>query len=139
MAFSNHSSSMMSKKKKLEDDVAAGKLPRNLAVADEIIRGHSIVHGATDRGMEFLLSLSPAELTVLRQATLRAHRRTVGPYGQGDPTIADLDTMIMAVGPVCAEDMIRKAVDERRGEYDRGNKGHGLSNDSGFLDQAKKV
>jgi|APSaa5957512535_1039671.scaffolds.fasta_scaffold163962_2 hypothetical protein len=121
------------------DQDSKAKLPRRLDVADEMIRGHSLIHGASDPGMEFLTSLSPAQLTVLRQATLRAHRRSVGPYGQGDPTIADLDTMIMAVGPVCAEDMIRKAVDQKRGEYDRGNKGHGLSNDATFLDRAKKA
>lgn len=120
-------------------DSPDAKLPRNLEVADKVIEAHSIVHGASDPGMEFLLSLSAEQLTVLRQATLRAHRRTVGPFGQGDPTIADLDTMIMAVGPVCSEDMLRKAVDERRGEYDRGRFGHTNSNDSDFIGKAKKI
>ncbi len=114
------------------------RLPRNLAAADAVIdRGKA--PSVQQDGVEFLHSLSPVQLASLRQATLRAHRKAVGPFGQADPTIDQLDTMICALGPQLAEQYLRKAVDEKRGEYDRGRHGHGLSDDSEFLRRAKKV
>lgn len=104
-------------------------LSRNLAVADKQIEGAPL---SLEAAQEWMSSLSSQDLYILRQATLRVHRRTVGPAGQGDPTIAELDVIIASVGPVASENMLRKAVDEKLGEYDRGKYGHGLSNDDDF-------
>jgi len=120
------------------DEIMNAKLPRSLEHADAIITNVTLANNIVS-GIDFIASLSVKELTLLRQATLRAHRRTVGPFGQGDPTIAEIDTMIASLGPGLVEDFIRKAVDEKRGEYDRGRFGHTKANDSTFIDKAKKI
>lgn len=82
-------------------------------------------------GFDFYNGLKDNELTLLRQATLRAHRKAMGKRAPA-PTIMELDEMIISVGPFACENMIRKAVDERRGEVDR-------HNDAIFLNDAKKI
>ena len=47
--------------------------------------------------------------------------------------------MIDSVGPAANESLLRKVVDRKMGEYDRGRFNHGLSNDASFLRDAKKI
>lgn len=106
-------------------------LSRNLAIADQQI-STSPIPPILKVAEEWMGSLSVKDLILLRQATLRVHRSAVGPMGHGDPTVAELDAMIASVGPVASENMLRRAVDEKLGEYDRGRHGHSKSNDADF-------
>ncbi len=105
------------------------KLSRNLKLADlEVQTTGLTLSGRT----EWMLSLSTKDLLQLRQATLRVHRACTGPFGQGDPTVEEIDEMIGSVGPVAAENMLRRAIDEKLGEYDRGKFSHSNSDDTDF-------
>lgn len=102
-----------------------------LQQADEFIAGHAHLRGEhlhAVAGTEFLHGLKDTELTVLRQATLRAHRRAMGPRNPA-PTLRELDMMIIAVGPFACENMLRKAIDEKRGG----------DTDTDFIDKAKRI
>ena len=110
-------------------NLAQTSLPRDLAKADLFLQHTPLT---LQDAQEWMNSLSPMDLYTLRRATLRVHRHCVGPYGQGDPTVAELDVIIASVGPIAAENMLRRAVDEKLGEYDRGRHGHSLADDSDF-------
>lgn len=120
---------MTDKPKPPAPDLSKTRLPRHLEAADAKILRTPLTEEAKDTWMA---SLGFKDLMILRQATLRVHRSAVGPFHQADPTIAEIDEMIRAVGPVASENMLRRAVDEKLGEYDKGSHGHGVSNDADF-------
>ena len=113
----------------ITDNYKNGRLSRDLSRADQEIKKFGVT---SEAAAEWMASISARDLYILRRATLRVYRHCVGPYHQGDPTIAEIDEMIASVGPVASENMLRRAVDERLGEYDRGRFGHSKADDSDF-------
>jgi hypothetical protein len=111
------------------DNHKSGRLSRDLSRADQEIKRFGVT---SEAAAEWMVSISARDLYVLRRATLRVYRHCVGPHQQGDPTIEEIDEMIAAVGPVASENMLRRAVDEKLGEYDRGRFGHSKSDDGDF-------
>jgi len=107
----------------------------NLERADRLIRWISTTHTTAKPMVGFMQILNPMEVSILRQATLRAHRKAISL--QWVPvSIRELDDMIQGCGPNAAENLIRKAVDDKRGEVDTPT---GTSNDEAFREQAKKI
>lgn len=117
-------------------DPLAVRIPVMMPIeqADRILEAYSMAPEMPPPLGTFLAQLTRRELAILRQATLRAHRMAVG-LREIPPTIRELDEMIEAVGPRAAENLIRQAVDGRRGEAGP----TGTANDQAFIDRAIKT